>query len=112
MDADRIGLVLGNIMDNALKYGRTASRPVEVSLRKEGPFAVLEVTDFGPGIPEKDLRFVFEPFYRVDRSRSSIPGYGLGLSLCKRIVEMHGGNISLTSDLGKGTRVTIKLPLT
>lgn len=111
MDGDRMSLVLRNILDNALKYGRTAARPVEVSLRKEGPFAILEVTDFGPGIPEKDLRFVFEPFYRVDRSRSSTTGYGLGLSLCKRIVEMHGGNISLASGPGKGTRVTIKLPL-
>jgi len=111
VDKDRIGLVLRNILDNAYKYGRTALRPIEVSLKKEGNFAVLEVQDFGSGIPEKDLRLVFEPFYRVDRSRSRSPGYGLGLSLCKRIVEMHGGTISLASNSGEGTKVTIKLPL-
>ncbi len=111
VDEDRISLVLRNILDNALKYGRTASRPVEISLKKEGDFAILEVRDFGQGVPEKELRLVFEPFYRVDRSRSRSPGYGLGLSLCKRIVEMHGGKIFLASGIGEGTRVVVELPL-
>jgi signal transduction histidine kinase len=111
LDTERIRLVLRNIIDNALKYGKTATRPIEISLRKEGGFAVLDVQDFGPGIPEADQPLVFEPFYRVDRSRSRTSGYGLGLSLCKRIVEAHGGSISLYSKMGEGTRMTIKLPL-
>ncbi len=111
LDAERMRLVLRNVIDNALKYGKAASQPIEISLRKEEDFAILEVQDFGPGIPEQDLPLVFEPFYRVDRSRSRSPGYGLGLSLCKRIVEAHGGVISIHSRPGSGTRVTIKLPL-
>ena len=111
LEAERMRVVLRNVLDNAFKYGQSASRPVEISLRREGAYAILAVQDFGPGVPEKDLRFVFEPFYRVDRSRSRSPGYGLGLSLCKRVVEMHGGNIFFASSPGEGTRVTIELPL-
>ncbi len=111
LDAERMRLVLQNIIENGVKYGQNASRPMEISLRNGEGTAVLEVRDFGQGIPDADLQFVFEPFYRADRSRSRAPGYGLGLSLCKRIVEMHGGNILLESRLGEGTKIRIELPL-
>jgi signal transduction histidine kinase len=71
----------------------------------------VEVQDFGIGIPEKDLPFIFEPFYRADPSRSRVRGYGLGLGLSKRIVEMHGGKILIESRHGERTVVTVKLPL-
>ena len=103
--------MLQNIFENATKYGYNPARAVEVSLKNGDAFVVLEVQDFGKGIPEQDQESVFEPFYRVDRSRSRVPGYGLGLGLCKRIVEMHGGKIFLNSRLGEGTRITIWLPV-
>ncbi len=111
LDGERMRLVLRNILDNALKYGAEAAKPVEVTLRREGGFAILVVRDFGPGIPENELRLVFEPFYRVGRSRSSSASYGLGLPLCKRIVDAHGGRMLLASGVGEGTRVTVELPL-
>ncbi len=111
LDDQRMRLVLRNVIENALKYGKNASRPVEISLTLEGGFVILVTQDFGPGIPADELRLVFEPFYRVDRARSRSSGYGLGLPLCKRIVELHGGRIFLASRVGEGTRVVIELPL-
>jgi signal transduction histidine kinase len=84
---------------------------VEVDLRAEGEEIVLTVQDDGPGIPEEELPQLFEPFYRIDRSRSKkTGGYGLGLSLCKRIVEAHGGRIEVTNRAARGVRVTVALP--
>ncbi|HAO99292.1 MAG TPA: hypothetical protein DCQ83_04540 [Fibrobacteres bacterium] len=111
IDPERMKMVVRNLLDNAFKYGKTSPRPVEIYLRSENDTAVFTVRDFGPGIPEEDQRLVFEPFYRVDRSRSRSPGYGLGLPLCKRLVEAHGGTILLSSQNGHGTEVTVRLPL-
>ncbi len=111
LDPAWIRVVLQNLFENILKYGRNPTRPVEASLRKDGAFAILEVRDFGQGIPEEDQPFVFEPFYQVDRSRSGAPGYGLGLGLCRRIMELHGGEIFLNSRPDEGTRITLKFPL-
>lgn len=111
LDPERMRLVLQNIFENAMRYGQNPSRSASVSLYSDGPCAVLELQDYGIGIPEKELPFIFEPFYRVDRSRARIRGYGLGLGLCKRIVELHGGKISVQSSEGEGTLITVKLPL-
>ena len=111
VDPDRMRIVLRNLIENALKYGAGAKRPVEVSLRLEAGAALVVVRDYGPGIPEAEQRLVFEPFYRIDRSRSMAPGYGLGLALCKRIVEAHGGSITVTGAEGTGTQVRIRLPI-
>jgi signal transduction histidine kinase len=110
-DEGRMRLVLRNLIENALKYGKEAERPVEVVTRQEGRFAVVEVRNGGLPVPEDEQRLIFEPFYRTDRSRSRTPGYGLGLPLCKRIVEAHGGTIAFTSRPGEGSTVTVKLPL-
>ena len=110
-DAERFRIALRNVLENALKYGYEAHNPVEISLRSENGFARIDVRDFGPGIPEDEQRLVFEPFYRVDRSRSRSPGYGLGLSLSKRVMEAHGGTIQLNSRVGEGTTVTLLIPL-
>jgi signal transduction histidine kinase len=109
-DEGRMRLVLRNLIENALKYGREANRPVEIASWREGEHAVVEVRNGGPAVPEEEQRLIFEPFYRTDRSRSGTPGYGLGLPLCKRIVEAHGGAIAFRST-PKETAVTVRLPL-
>jgi len=108
-DADRIRRVLRNLFENATKYSLPDSRPVEVSLGREGGDVVVRVMDDGPGIPEGDLASLFEPFFRVDRSRSKrTGGYGLGLSICKRVMEAHGGAISASNNAGRGTSFTLR----
>lgn len=110
-DESRMRLVFRNLIENALKYGKEADRPVEVRTRRERRHAVVEVRNGGPVVPEEEQRLIFEPFYRTDRSRSATPGYGLGLPLCKRIVEAHGGTIAFTNRAGEGSTVTVRLPV-
>ena len=110
LDRRQMGRAIKNIIDNALKYSPRGSRPVEVSMDHEDSRAVIAFHDHGIGIPEEDLAFVFEPFYRVDKSRTpSTGGYGLGLSLVKTIVEAHGGSIAINSKPDIGTTVRIYL---
>ena len=74
--------------------------------------AVLEVADTGPGIPAEDLPHIFERFYRVDKSRAQPQGHaGLGLAICKAIVEAHSGTIAAVSQPGAGSTFTVTLPL-
>ena len=83
---------------------------VEISVKYSGNQVELKVSDTGIGIPEKDQSRVFERFYRVDKSRSrETGGTGLGLAIVKHIVELHDGEITLHSELGKGTSICIKL---
>ena len=80
-----------------------------ISLREKTDELTIEVQDFGQGIPENELPFVFEPFYRIDKSRSKkTGGYGLGMSMSKKIMEAHGGTIDITSKLNVGTTVYLK----
>ncbi|MFZ1982842.1 MAG: HAMP domain-containing sensor histidine kinase [Desulfatitalea sp.] len=112
IDPRQIEKVLKNIIDNGLKYSTEKSPPVGISLHTRESYAVVTVTDKGIGIPQADLALVFEPFYRVDPSRSSrTGGYGLGLSLAKTIVDAHGGHIEIDSIYGEGTTVRIVLPM-
>jgi signal transduction histidine kinase len=112
LDARQIEKALRNIIDNALKYSRPESPPVGIGLHLREACAVVTVRDQGIGIPPADLPLVFEPFYRVDPSRSArTGGYGLGLSLAKTIVEAHGGRIEIDSIYGEGTTVRILLPV-
>jgi signal transduction histidine kinase len=111
VDAERIQVVLGNLLTNALRHSDPSGPPVRVGLETSAEDIVICVHDRGVGIEEEDLLRVFEPFYRVDRSRSKdTGGYGIGLSLVKRIVEAHGGAITLDSRVGEGTSVRISLP--
>lgn len=111
VDAERIRLVLGNLLTNALRHSDPEGPPVRVALQVSEEEVLLEVRDWGEGIGQEDLPRVFEPFYRVDRSRSKdTGGYGIGLSLAKRIVEAHGGVISIDSRVGEGTSVRASLP--
>ncbi len=110
-DKERIEQVVTNIIGNAIKYTPDGGKiSVNVSENEGGEY-VLSVTDTGVGIPEEDLEHIFERFYRVDKSRSTdAGGTGLGLSIAKDIIDAHGGIISIDSEYGKGTTVTIVLP--
>jgi signal transduction histidine kinase len=111
IDADKIRAVLRNLLENAVKYSLPDSRPIVVSVTVEEAAVVVQVTDDGPGIPEEDLPNLFEPFFRVDRSRSKKSGgYGLGLSICKRIAEAHGGGITAANQAPRGAVFTLTLP--
>jgi signal transduction histidine kinase len=110
-DKERLTTILKNILENSLKYSKSSSTPIEISIDRKEDTVEITIKDYGDGIPESDLPFVFEPFYRVDRSRSKqTGGYGLGLSLCKKIMEAHGGKISITSNPGSGTAVILSFP--
>ncbi|MCK5218992.1 HAMP domain-containing histidine kinase [bacterium] len=110
IDSPQIKTVLENIIENAIKYSRPDSRPIQLTLGEYKTRAHITIQDDGIGIPEKDLPFISEPFYRVDPSRSKATGgFGLGLSICKRIIEAHGGSLTIESEPGTGTKVVIKL---
>ncbi len=110
-DEERLRIAFKNIIENALKYSKETGSPVEISVRENGKNININFKDTGAGIAEEHLPYVFEPFYRADGSRSKkTGGYGLGLSLCKKIIESHGGTISIESRSGKGTAVLITLP--
>jgi signal transduction histidine kinase len=110
-DQARARTALQNVVENALKYSTSQKKPVEISLEKEDGGFQVTVQDFGVGIPPEEQERVFEPFYRVDKSRTKeTGGYGLGLSLCREIMRAHGGEISLESSAEKGTRVFLFFP--
>ena len=106
LDAEQIKIVLNNVIDNAIKYSRPDSNPVRIRFERQGSYGVLCIEDDGIGIPQEEQPFIFEPFYRVDKSRSkSTGGYGLGLSLCKTIMEAHDAKIIVDSSPDRGTSV-------
>ena len=102
--------VLVNVLDNSLKYA-PPEYPIEVTAATEGAWLVLEVADRGHGVPEQDLKRVFDKFYRIPIPEGA-GGTGLGLSICKGIVEAHKGRITAENRNGGGLRIMIRLPLT
>jgi signal transduction histidine kinase len=111
IDSEKIRTVLRNLLENARKFSLPDSRPIEIEVAENSESLLVRVRDNGVGIPDIDLPNLFEPFYRVDRSRSrKTGGYGLGLSICKRIMEAHGGSISVTSNPGRGSCFLLAFP--
>ncbi len=109
VDEARVRLLFRNVIANAVKYSRADGKPVEVSLAETPEMFTVTVRDHGCGIPEKELPLIFEPFYRVDKSRSKgTGGYGLGMHLSKKIMDAHGGEIGIESREGEGTTVTLR----
>jgi signal transduction histidine kinase len=105
-----LALLVRNLVDNAIRYTR-AGGDVEVAIGAEDGAVVLRVSDTGVGIPQRELPRIFERFYRVDRARSrETGGTGLGLSIVRHVVENHGGEIAVQSELGRGTSVEVRLP--
>jgi two-component system sensor histidine kinase BaeS len=110
LDKDKISQVVVNLMSNALKY-TPRNGGVEVQVFEEETYVELRVKDTGIGISETDLPYVFERFYRADESRNKLTGgAGIGLTISKSIVEAHGGNITVDSIIGKGTKFVVKIP--
>jgi signal transduction histidine kinase len=108
IDSEKIDIVFRNLLDNALKY---STGEVKVSIDEQLGDAWITFTDKGQGIKEEDLNYIFEPFYRSDPSRSrKTGGFGLGLSICKKIIDAHKGEIKIDSKLNEGTVVILKLP--
>lgn len=118
LDVESDILVLGNkdqleqviyiLIDNALKYSKER---VDISLNVYGQNALLQVRDYGKGIPEEEQDRIFERFYRVDKARSrDTGGTGLGLAIAKVITEDHQGTLSVSSKLGEGSTFSLKLP--
>jgi two-component system sensor histidine kinase BaeS len=110
-DPDRLVQLVSNLVENTLRYTDAPGR-VKVACRREDREAVVEVSDTAPGVPEALLPQLFERFFRAEGSRSRASGgAGLGLAICRNIVEAHGGSISAAaSDLG-GIRIVVRLPL-
>jgi two-component system, OmpR family, sensor histidine kinase BaeS len=111
VDTDRITQVLNNLVSNALRH--TTEGEVVLSARASDSSVYLRVSDTGNGIASEDIPFVFDRFYRGDKSRHRDDGdsSGLGLAIAKALVEAHGGTIQVESPLGKGTTFTIILPV-
>ncbi|MFA9420567.1 MAG: ATP-binding protein [Gammaproteobacteria bacterium] len=111
-DKVRMRLLIKNLLDNACRYSGNENTAVEIKLGCQSDSLVLQVSDQGPGIDKEDLQHITEPFYRADAARQrSTGGYGLGLYLCRLIVEAHAGSIEIQSSPGNGTRVIVRLPL-
>ena len=111
LDVEKVRTVFRNLIENALKYSLPDSRAVEITVVGDEQSVVVRVTDDGPGIPDGDPANLFEPFVRHDRSRSKkTGGYGLGLSICKRIMEAHRGSIAVERHAGRGATFIVTFP--
>ena len=109
-DLDALSQVFGNLVENAMKYGKAGGR-VRVGARQQEAMVEFYVQDFGPGIAYEHLPRIFERFYRVDKARSrESGGTGLGLAIAKHIVHAHGGDIRCESELGFGATFLFRLP--
>lgn len=110
-DGDRLEQVFTNLIDNAIRH-TPAKGKVTLRIEEHGDTCRLTVTDTGDGIPEEDLPFIFERFYKADKARTRVKGgTGLGLSIAKNIIDSHGGVITASRGEEKGTIMSVTLPL-
>lgn len=107
-DPERLRQVFLNILDNAAKYGKSG-KEIDVCIEKQGEYIVISIRDHGPGIPEAELPFVKNKFYK---GSSKERGSGIGLAVCDEIVSRHGGELIIENAEGGGVKVVVKLPVT
>jgi signal transduction histidine kinase len=110
-DRDRLAQILLNLVDNAVKFTPEGGRVRVIATPLGARLVRMEVSDTGIGIPSTDLPRLTERFYRVDKTRSrELGGTGLGLAIVKHLVQAHGGELAIESELGRGTTVAFTLP--
>ena len=100
-------IALKNIIDNACKF--SGSKPIRVELKSDDENVKIQISDQGIGIPEEDIENIFQPFYR-GKNANYTAGYGIGLALTSKIIELHNGKISVESEVSKGSMFTTVLP--
>ena len=106
-DPERLTQVFCNVLDNAAKHGGAGGR-IQVSIFQEGGCQAVRVRDYGPGIPEAELPYVKQKFYK---GTSKARGSGIGLAVCDEIVKLHGGDFIIGNAEGGGAEVMIRLPI-
>ena len=112
VDRQRIMMALRNLIENALKHTRSEHGPISITIKKNSHSVKMLIRDYGPGIPAEEQSRIFEPFYRVDLSRTrNTGGYGLGLSLAKNIMMAHDGDLTLMSEQDQGTTFIMNFPI-
>lgn len=113
IEADRVSIeeIMLILLDNAVKYTPEGGK-VSISSQVEGRNAIIKVIDSGPGISQRDIPRIFDRFYRADHSRSKVKvsGFGLGLPIVKRVLELHHGSVSVSSRIGSGSTFIVQLP--
>jgi signal transduction histidine kinase len=109
-DRDRIDQVIMNLLQNAIQFSPEKGK-IEISLETQGNLAEFSIQDYGIGIKEENLKYIWQRFYKEDESRSNHVGTGIGLSIVKQIIESHRSTIHVTSSEGGGTRFAFKLSL-
>lgn len=109
-DSSSLSEVFSNLIDNAIKYSSEGGS-IEVNAAADGDFVRIEVRDHGIGIPENLIGNLFHKFYRSHRSRETVAGTGIGLYICKAIIESHGGQIEVASEEGKGSTFSFTVPV-
>ena len=111
-DPEQLRIVLENLLNNARRFSDDASNPIEVSITRREDQAVLSVRDYGVGIATEEQNMIFEPFYQIDKSRFRDSNhYGLGLNLCRTIIEAHDGNLRVESEEGSGSTFFLEIPM-
>ncbi|MEJ2617627.1 MAG: ATP-binding protein [Ignavibacteriaceae bacterium] len=108
-DEEKLKSVFINLIDNAIKYsGKNGYVSIDLTKHQDGR-AKISITDNGPGMKEEEINRIFKRFYRSDEIRSDISGSGLGLSIAKKIIELHKGEIKVQSSPGKGSTFSVFL---
>jgi signal transduction histidine kinase len=111
VDGPMVTEVFRNLIENGLKFNDKAEKRVQLTADIDGAWVTIHVKDNGVGIPAEEIERIFQKFYQIENSfTGQVPGAGLGLSLCRKVVEGSGGKIAIQSELKKGTTVSVTLP--
>lgn len=112
VNEEMLTVCLKELLTNAIKFNKKSDKVIKIQCLNHGNSVSLSVRDYGAGIRPQDVNRIFEPFYQVDDDLTGqVNGWGLGLTMVRRIVELHGGTVSVVSDRGLGSIFTVNLPL-